>query len=133
MTIADIASTPPGMSIRRARKIASLHADIDRLRTVVLSAMASLDTLETELHQLVRLRHRRLTRDALTLLRKSSEPLPLRAPALRLVEARGLNTADAKETRRMTKRLRLLLRRQRDAGVVRAAGGKEPQVWSIVG
>ncbi len=126
----------PAISIRRARKIAAIQDDIDRLRTAVLAMSAELDALEDELSRLVRIRHRGLTRDALTLLRRAGEPMPIRALTLRLMEAREMDTTDTRLTRTIVERVRLLLHRQERAGVVRKGRGKEPEgrvVWSIAG
>jgi hypothetical protein len=126
----------PTISGRRARKIAAIQDDIDRLRTAVLAMSAELDALEDELSRLVRIRHRGLTRDALTLLRRAGEPMPIRALTLRLMEAREMDTTDARLTRTIVERVRLLLHRQERAGVVRKGRGKEPEgrvVWSIAG
>jgi hypothetical protein len=102
----------------------------------VLSISAELDALEDELSRLVRIRHRGLIRDALTLLRRAGEPMPIRALTLRLMEAREMDTTDARLTRTIIERVRLLLHRQERAGVVRKGRGTKPAgrvVWSIAG
>ena len=125
---------PPTISVRRARKIAAFAADIELLRNMVATISDRLEALELDMKALAQPRHHGLTRDALTILRRAGEPMPLRALTLRLMEARGLDATDTRLTRRMTERMRGLLRRQVAAGVVRKDGGKEPEerlVWSI--
>jgi hypothetical protein len=125
---------PPIVSVRRARRIAAFAADIELLRNIVATVSGRLEALELEMRALARPRHHGLTRDALTILRKAPEPMPIRAITLLLMEARGHDRTDARLVKRMTDRMRLLLWRQEQAGVVRKAVGKgadERQVWSI--
>lgn len=64
-----------------------------------------------------------MTRVVLNILRGSKEPLTTRDIALQMLVERALNKDDQRLLNRMTKRVGIALRRQRDGGVVRSWQG----------
>lgn len=70
-----------------------------------------------------------MTRIVLNILRSASEPLTTRDIALQMLVERALNKDDQRLLNRMTKRVGIALRRQRDSEVVRSKQG--PGMWML--
>lgn len=64
-----------------------------------------------------------MSRIVLGMLRQASEPMTTRDIALAIMKRRGLNTADDKMVRKMTKRAGVALRAQRNNGLIRSQNG----------
>jgi hypothetical protein len=79
--------------------------------------------------------HGQVTRMVLTILRKSSEPLTLRAFSLKAMESLGLATDNKRKVRKMGEQLRTALGRQKENGVVtcETTGRGAALVWRILG
>ncbi len=74
----------------------------------------------------------RITRVLLTILRKSAEPMTLRAITIALMDNVGLERKDRKRVNRMREQCRTALERQRINGtVVKEAGPDRALVWRI--
>jgi hypothetical protein len=76
--------------------------------------------------------HGQVTRMVLTILRKSSEPMTLRALSLKAMESLGLATGNKRKVRKMGEQLRTALMRQRENGVVVCEPGKGAALlWQV--
>jgi len=64
-----------------------------------------------------------VSRTVLGMLRQASEPMTTRDIALAIMKRRGLNTADDKMVRKMTKRAGVALRAQRNNGLISSQNG----------
>ena len=73
-----------------------------------------------------------MSRVVLGMLRQTSEPMTTRDVALAIMKRRGLNTADDKLVRKMTKRAGVALRAQRNNGLVHSQNGAGLyMMWAI--
>jgi hypothetical protein len=77
-----------------------------------------------------------ITRTLLTILRKSPEPLTLRALTVGLMQSLGLDHRDRKRVKRMMEQCRTALYRQRANGVIASEpgpGSARALVWRVTG
>lgn len=75
-----------------------------------------------------------MSRLAIDTLRQAREPLTARDVAINLMELRGLDQADPKLLRKMTKRVGAALRHAKDKGVTQASQGPgQFMLWRIAG
>jgi hypothetical protein len=73
-----------------------------------------------------------ITRTLLTILRKSPEPMTLRALTVALMTTVGLDTPDRKRVKRMMEQVRTALARQAGNGtVVKERGADRAMLWRI--
>jgi hypothetical protein len=79
--------------------------------------------------------HGQVTRMVLTILRKSPEPMTLRALSLKAMESLGLATDNKRKVRKMGEQLRTALGRQKENGVVtcEAVRNGAALLWRIAG
>lgn len=78
--------------------------------------------------------HGQVTRMVLTILRKSPEPLTLRALTLQALEKLGLAADNKRRVRKMGEQIRTALGRQRENGVVTCEMGRGGALmWRIAG
>jgi len=95
----------------RARQIAELAIELERMRNTIAWLMTDIETLDATIERLGRERQRGLTRDALDILRRPGKPMLLRDVTLALMAKRGMDATDRAGVNRTIERLRVLLTR----------------------
>lgn len=120
------------ISPERYRHIQALSGEMERLRTAIRALLADVERIDDLFQQLTRERHRHVTRDALNILRTANGPMGLRELTERLMSDQGLDPSDAKETRKMMEKLRVVLTRYAASGILRREPGPGwTMVWSV--
>lgn len=116
----------------RARQIAVLSIELECTRNAVAALAEHVEQIAARLDHLTRDRNRAMTRGALDILRRSGQPMGLRALTVALMADKGLDTADRALVGRTMEKLRVSLTRQAAAGIVRREKGLGlTMVWSV--
>jgi hypothetical protein len=116
----------------RARQIADLAIEVERMRNTIARLAADVETLDATIERLSRDRARGMTRNALSILRRHGKPMRLRDVTVALMTERGMDTGDFRAVNREMEKLRVLLTRQRAHGIVRREEGPTwAALWSI--
>ena len=103
----------------RARRIAALATEVERMRNAVAGLTADLGQLDAKLAYLSRDRRRGITRDALGILRRTGQPMLLGDIVAALMVERGIDAADRALAGQLKEQIRVALTRQWQAGIVR--------------
>jgi hypothetical protein len=124
---ADLFSVPA-----RARLIATMAIEIERIRNAIASLTAEVERIDSRLQYLTHDRQPGVMRDALAILRRAGAPMGIRALTIAVMTERDQDSADGAVVKRNMEKLRVALTNQRRAGVVRRGWGPgRTVVWSV--